>query len=84
MKIYSRMTLIMQVPGIVLVKLYIVWSPLSNGLMAGRDWSVTGSANNEVIIQAQVAEQGLRSKQMNNEFTSEASLPTGCRGFFPR
>lgn len=72
MKIYSRMTLIMQVPGIVLVKLHIVWSPLSNGLMADRDWSVTGSANNEVIIRAQVAEQGLRSKQMNNEFTSKA------------
>lgn len=64
------MTLIMQVPCIVLVKLHIVRSPLSNGLMADRDWSVAGSANNEVIMLAHVAERA--NKQMNNEFTSEA------------
>lgn len=70
---YSRMTLIILVPGIVLVALRIVWSPLSTVSTANRDWSGAGSANNEVIISGHVMERGL---QMNNEFTAADARET--------
>lgn len=38
-----------------------------NELMANRDWSVIGSANNEVIIRTQVAEQGFYTQQIDEQ-----------------
>lgn len=73
------MTLIIQVPSIVLVALLIVWSPLSTISTANRDWSVVGSANNEVIISGHAMEQGL---QMNNEFTAADATETVITSVF--
>lgn len=40
-------------------------------LTANRDWSVVGSANNEVIINGHALERGL---QMNNEFRATDAI----------